>query len=315
MIDLLCKTGNKMPNPTPNRPSKKQVNLGSPTSSGWRQKAHEIIFEADTFYGKLFDVCLLIAIVLSVVAVCLESMYPADLNNITPREEKIINALNIFEWCLTILFLGEYILRLFAVKKPLSYAKSFYGVVDILAILPSFLELFLGLGSTLAVVRAARLVRVFRIFKLVNLLSEGEEMFDAIWRAKSKVIVFICVVVIAITIAGAAIYEIEGHHRPGNEGSEFKSIPHGMYWATVTMTTVGFGDMVPKTNEGKVLTTFLILLGYSLIIVPTGFVSAEFVGSRQTKKITTNSCPSCITEGHDMDSVYCKYCGESMTVS
>lgn len=302
-----------MPKPKPRKRSVKQDNLGANTSSSWRQKIHEVIFEADTFYGKLFDVCLLIAIVLSVVAVSIESMYPVGLENISPEDAKAINALNIFEWGLTILFLGEYILRLMAVKKPMSYAKSFYGIVDILAILPSFLELFLGLGSTLAVVRAARLVRVFRIFKLVNLLSEGEEMFDAIWKAKSKVVVFLSVVVIAITIAGAAIYEIEGHHRPGNEGSEFKSIPQGMYWATVTMTTVGFGDMVPKTSAGKVLTTLLILLGYSLIIVPTGFVSAEFVTKQKNKKITTNSCPSCITEGHDMDSIYCKYCGETMS--
>ena len=120
-----------MPNPTPHRPSNRQNSLGVHSSSGWRRKVHEVIFEADTFYGKLFDVCLLIAIVLSVVAVCLESMYPADLNNITPREEEIISALNIFEWCLTILFMGEYILRLLAVKKPMSYAKSFYGVVDL----------------------------------------------------------------------------------------------------------------------------------------------------------------------------------------
>jgi voltage-gated potassium channel len=272
---------------------------------------HEIIFEADTFWGRVFDIGLLIAIVLSVVSICLESMIPEIPGSPTALEVKQFRWLRIFEWTITIGFTIEYLLRLYSVSKPSKYAWSFYGIVDLLAILPTFLQVLLGVGSSLTVVRALRLLRIFRIFKLVNLLSSAEELAEAIWRARSKVIVFISVVVIAITIAGAAMYEIEGNHRRGMEDSNFKSIPHGMYWATVTMTTVGYGDLVPQTRPGKVLATFLILLGYSLIIVPTGFVSAEFMRTRP-RVVTTQSCRTCVTEGHDLDAKFCKFCSDAM---
>ncbi len=276
-----------------------------------KNQIHEIIFEADTFWGKFFDISLLIAIVLSVVAICLESMIPEIPGSPTDVEVLWLERLRFFEWVLTIGFTVEYILRLYAVARPSRYALSFYGVVDLLAILPTFLQGLFGVGSSLTIVRALRLLRIFRIFKLVNLLSSAEELGEAIWKARSKVIVFISVVVIAITIAGAAMYELEGNHRSGMADSKFKSIPHGMYWATVTMTTVGYGDLVPMTQAGKVLATFLILLGYSLIIVPTGFVSAEFMRTRP-RRITTQSCRSCITEGHDLDAKFCKFCAEAM---
>jgi len=283
-----------------------------PDSQKLKNQIHEIIFEADTFWGKVFDVCLLIAIVLSVLAICVESMIPEIPGSPTAQEIQRIRWLRVCEWTLTILFTIEYCLRLYSVSKPRRYVFSFYGIVDLLAILPTFLQAILGIGSSLTVVRALRLLRIFRIFKLVNLLSSAEELGEAVWRARSKVIVFLSVVVIAITIAGAAMYEIEGNHRYGMHDSNFKSIPHGMYWATVTMTTVGYGDLVPNTNLGKVLATFLILLGYSLIIVPTGFVSAEFMKTARRRSITTLSCRSCITEGHDLDSKFCKFCAAPM---
>ncbi len=182
------------------------------TNEKLKNKIHEIIFEADTFWGRFFDIGLLIAIILSVVAICLESMFPEIPGYPTEQEQMWIKWLRVFEWTVTIAFSIEYLLRLYAVSKPRKYALSFYGVVDLMAILPTFLQGFLGLGQGLAVVRALRLLRIFRIFKLVNLLSSAEELGEAIWRARSKVIVFVTVVVIAITIAGASMYEIVGNH-------------------------------------------------------------------------------------------------------
>ena len=265
--------------------------------ASWRVKLHEVIFGADTAAGKLFDVVLLIAILLSVVAVALETVKSID--------DRFHGLLQVVEWSFTILFTIEYILRIVSVEKPRKYMTSFFGVVDLFAFLPTYLSHVVGGAQSFVVLRSLRLLRVFRIFKLVRYLSEADALSRAIWDARAKVVVFFSTVLIAVTIAGTAMYQIES--RMGN--SHFTSIPQAVYWAIVTMTTVGYGDVVPQTAPGKMVSAILILLGYSLIIVPTGFVSAELVGSKVAHKVASRACPHCMAEGHDGDALHCKYCG------
>lgn len=269
--------------------------------SDWREKLHEIIFEADTPAGKAFDVALLVAILMSVVATCLQTVDSYYENN----EYQF----SVFEWTLTILFTIEYILRIVCVRKPLGYIFSFFGIVDLLAILPTYVGVVIQNpnASRLAVVRALRLLRVFRVFKLGWFVSEASALRQAVYQSRAKIVVFLFTVLIMVTLAGTLMYLIE--NKPGStvEGvEEFDSIPDGIYWAIVTMTTVGYGDLVPKTTLGKFVSAILILVGYSLIIVPTGFVSAELVHSAH---MSTRSCPHCMKEGHLPDAVYCRICG------
>jgi voltage-gated potassium channel len=182
---------------------------------------------------------------------------------------------------------------------------SFFGIVDLLSILPTYLAWFIQGPRSFAVLRSLRLLRVFRIFKLARFLSEADVLSRAIWEARAKVVVFFSTVLIAVTITGTAMYEIESRM----EASQFTSIPQSVYWAIVTMTTVGYGDVVPQSPLGKLLSALLILLGYSLIIVPTGFVSAELASSKTFRRTTTQACPHCMGEGHDDDASHCKYCG------
>ncbi len=283
-----------------------------------RDKIHEIIFEAHTPAGLAFDVLLLLVIVLSVISNSLETVQGGG--------EQWHALLAIAKWVFTGLFTIEYALRIYCVKKPWKYIFSFWGVIDLLAILPDYLLLMFGGGantSSFSAIRSLRLLRVFRILNLSWFQYEGEDLGDAIWRARGKIIVFLMVVMIIVTVAGTVMYEIEHGWGPkvqdptGKPGemistSGFTSIPNGIYWAIVTMTTVGFGDIVPVTTAGKVVSAILILVGYSLIIVPTGFVSAEILDRKKRKVISTISCPSCLTENHDFDAAYCKYCGEEL---
>lgn len=304
-----------------------------PGDIGIRHQLHEIIFEADTWAGVLFDVLLLVAIVASIVVVCLETVpgigadlvlaVPAsvgsDGSEIPAQKATIVAAgthtelLSILSWAFTIFFTIEYAFRLFSVRKPSKYAFSFWGIIDLLSFLPDYLLLVFGLGAfshtSFSVIRSLRLLRVFRIFKLSWFQYEAEDLGDAIWRARAKIVVFLTVVMIVVTVMGTLMYEVE--HVLAEDTTQFTSIPVGIYWAIVTMTTVGFGDVVPVTTVGKFLSAILILIGYSLIIVPTGFVSAEIIGMKK-KSISTISCASCVTEGHDEDAVYCKYCGDEM---
>lgn len=261
------------------------------------------MFEADTAAGKFFDVALLIAIILSVVLICLESLIPQE--NPTPEQIRYLWILNTLEWIITILFTIEYILRIISVEKPLRYIFSFFGIVDLLSIMPSYISVFIHQGDSLGVIRSLRLLRAFRVYKLVWLMSEADEMWQAILRARGKVIVFVGVVFIAVTIAGTAMYEIEGRERG-------LSVPDSMYWAVITLSTVGYGDIAPETPLAKAVAVVLVLLGYSLIIVPTGFVSTEFLSQKLKKDITTQACPSCIREGHDADAKFCKYCSAQL---
>ena len=276
----------------------------NPSPSDWREKLHEIIFEADTPAGKAFDVALLVAILISVVATCLQTV---DSYGNAYKEE-----FNVLEWTLTILFTVEYVLRIVCVKRPLGYIFSFFGIVDLLAILPTYIGVVIKSpnASRLAVVRALRLLRVFRVFKLGWFVSEASALRQAVYQSRAKIIVFLFTVLIMVTLAGTVMYLIE--HDPGSTSdvsAQFDSIPDGIYWAIVTMTTVGYGDLVPKTTLGKFVSALLILVGYSLIIVPTGFVSAELVHSAH---MSTRSCPHCMTEGHLPDAVYCRICGNKL---
>jgi len=267
------------------------------TGKNWRDSLHEIIFEADTPAGKAFDILLLILILLSTLAVILESVATVR-NAIGPL-------LRILEWAITLIFTVEYILRLIAVRQPLGYARSFFGIVDLLAILPTWLSLFFAGTHSLAVIRALRLLRVFRILKLAHFLREARLLRSAIRASLGKIIVFLGTISTLVIIIGALMYLIEG------EENGFTSIPQSIYWAIVTMTTVGYGDIAPATVPGKMLASLVMIVGYGIIAVPTGIVTAELVRPIKTQ-VSTQACPSCSAEGHDPDAEFCKYCGDPL---
>lgn len=278
------------------------------TPASWRERWYEIIFEADTPAGKWFDVVLLIAILLSVLVVMLESV--RSIRNAYP------SLLYRAEWFFTLLFTVEYVARIVCAHRPWRYIFSFYGLVDLLAILPSYiiaLPMFAGGPSAqrLAVIRALRLLRAFRIFKMGHMISEAQALRQAIWAARAKVAVFVSFVVVSVTIVGSAMHLIEGG-RVDADGQPivtgFDSIPESMYWAIVTMTTVGYGDISPITPLGKGLAACMMILGYCMIIVPTGIVSAE-LAQAAGKRLTTQVCPECMREGHETDATFCKFCG------
>jgi len=270
----------------------------------WRERWHEIIFEADTPAGKLFDVVLLIAILLSVLVVMCESV-----DSVRHEHRGLLRG---SEWFFTILFTIEYAMRIACTRNPIRYIFSFYGLVDLLAILPTYLLVlvsFEGGAHRLGVIRALRLLRAFRIFKLAHMLSEAKALREAIWAARAKVAVFLSVVLIAVVIVGSAMHLIEGGEEFDETG--FDSIPESMYWAIVTMTTVGYGDVSPVTVPGKALAACMMILGYCLIIVPTGIVSAE-IASASKKNLSTQVCPECMAESHDADALFCKRCGSKL---
>ncbi|MEE2827510.1 MAG: ion transporter [Planctomycetota bacterium] len=275
------------------------------SKSHLKEKIHEIIFEADTPAGMAFDVFLLVAILLSILPVCLDS--------VEPLHQSFGQLFWYMEWFFAILFTIEYLLRIYCVRRPWRYVTSFFGIVDLMSFLPTYLIAFISPGTSFAVLRALRLLRVFRIFKLVWLMNEANEMGHAILQARGKIVVFFSVVLISVCMSGTLMYEIENFGIPLEQRvhREFSNIPESIYWAITTMTTVGYGDIVPTTVLGKIVSSMLILLGYSLIIVPTGFVSAEFLTVKK-KSITTRNCQSCANEGHDADAIFCKYCGEAL---
>ena len=263
----------------------------------WRRRLQEIIFEADTAAGKIFDVGLLLAIVLSIVAVMLDSV-----DGIKQEHGPVLRAV---EWGFTILFSVEYLLRLISVGKPLRYAFSFYGLIDLLAIVPTYLSLFITGAESLLVLRSLRLLRIFRVFKLGRYLSEANVLASALRSSGPKITVFLGTVVSLVIIMGTLMYLVEG------EENGFTSIPRSMYWAVVTMTTVGYGDITPQTVLGQVLAAAVMIMGYSIIAVPTGIVSAE-LGKASRENVSTQACPQCSAEGHDIDARHCKYCGAAL---
>jgi voltage-gated potassium channel len=263
------------------------------TRSRWRARLHEVIFEADTPAGRAFDVCLLVAILVSVIAVMLES--------VAGIRREYGGVLRAVEWTLTIVFTIEYALRLVAVDRPWRYARSFFGLVDLLAVVPTYLALLLPAAQSLMVIRAIRLLRVFRILKLAHFLGEAQQLVQALRASRRKITVFLGGVVTSVVIMGALMYLVEG------EEHGFTSIPTSMYWAVVTMTTVGYGDVAPKTPLGQFLAAALMILGYAIIAVPTGIVSVEL--AKTGRAVSRQACPACGAEGHDVDATHCKYCG------
>ena len=259
-----------------------------------RETLHQIIFEAETPSGRLFDILLLWAIVLSVGAVILESVSSFRANYGT--------LLKWIEWIFTLLFTLEYILRIFSVKKPLNYIFSFFGLVDLLAIVPTYLSLYFSGAHSLLVVRSVRMLRVFRIFKLGRYLGEADVLWAALKASRPKISVFLLSVLSLVLIMGTIMYLVEG------DTNGFTSIPTGIYWAIVTMTTVGYGDVVPQTVFGQTLASILMIMGYAIIAVPTGIVSVELAHVAKLK-VNTLTCPGCTAEGHDLDAVYCRFCG------
>ena len=284
--------------------------MESNNKHNWRTKLHEIIYEADTPAGKLFDVILLIAILASILLVMLESVKRFD--------EKFHDFLNISEWIITILFSIEYIARVITVKKPFKYIFSFYGIIDLLSTIPKYISLFLAGTHALVALRALRLLRVFRILKLARYMGASNQLASAIKASKAKIAVFLFAVLIASIIFGTIMYLVEG------EENGFTNIPKSVYWCIVTLTTVGFGDIAPQTPLGQLVATFIMILGYGIIAVPTGIVSAEYTkaSTQEDKKfsdeelkqlesvhLNTQCCVNCLTEQHQDGAEYCHKCG------
>lgn len=260
-----------------------------------RKRLHEIIFEADTRAGKLFDIILLWLIVASVVIVMFES--------VKSFRDDYGEAFYYLEWIFTVIFTVEYILRLAAVRRPLRYAFSFFGIVDLLAIIPGYLSLFVPGAQYLLIVRILRLLRIFRILKLTEYISEAQVITTALAASRRKISVFLLAIVALVTVIGSLVYVVEG------EENGFTDIPTSIYWAIVTITTVGYGDLSPKTAAGKVLASVVMILGYAIIAVPTGIVTAELSRSAKREAVSTQFCPECHLQDHDADATFCKRCG------
>ncbi len=263
----------------------------------WRRQLHEIIFEADTRAGKAFDVLLILAILASVLAVMLDSV--AD---IRARYGTFLYAA---EWFFTLMFTAEYVLRLLVVERPLRYARSFFGIIDLLSILPTWLSLIFPASRYLLAIRILRVLRVFRVLKLVQYLGEASLIASSLRASGRKIFVFIFTVLTLIVVFGSVMYLVEG------PASGFTSIPRSIYWSIVTLTTVGYGDISPATPFGQFIASALMIIGYAIIAVPTGIVTVE-MGKAFSKGVSTQSCPSCGDEGHDVDAVHCKFCGEKL---
>ncbi len=263
----------------------------------FRKKTHEIIFEADTFLGKLFDVSLLILILFSVAAVMIESVEQYSF--------KYKQELTIIEWVITAIFSLEYLLRIFSVNKPFKYIFSFYGLIDLVSLLPTYLGLFMFSGSisSIKTIRTIRLLRVFRILKLIRYVKEANTLKQALIASRQRIVVFLLAVLAVATIMGTIIYIIE------DPKDGFTSIPRSIYWAIVTLTTVGYGDIAPQTVLGQFFASIIMILGYAIIAVPTGMISVELALS---EKMNTQSCPSCSKEGHENNAKHCKHCGAEL---
>lgn len=264
----------------------------------WQTKLHEVIYESNTKAGKAFDISLLILIVSSILVVMFDSV---DWMN-----KRYGHVFYILEWTFTTIFTIEYLLRLISIKRPLGYVFSFLGIIDLLAIIPSYLSIFFAGSQSLLVFRALRLLRVFRIFKLTHYLSEMRFLGAALRGSLRKISIFMLIVLMLVIILGSSMYLIEG----GENG--FHSIPDSIYWSIVTITTVGYGDISPVTPLGKFVASIIMLIGYGIIAVPTGIITTEMAIAVKKKEQQHEVCPRCGKEGHDVDANYCKKCGEHL---
>jgi voltage-gated potassium channel len=265
-----------------------------------REQLHEVIFEADTPVGKIFDITLLVLIFGSVIAVMLET--------VPSFQAQHRQTLYILEWIFTIFFTLEYILRIYVVRRPSKYIFSFFGLVDLLSIIPTYVSIFIVGTQSLLIIRALRLLRVFRIFKLVNFTRQGQIILLALRNSRPKIAIFMFFVILMVCIFGSVMYLVEG----GGDGG-FDSIPRSVYWAIVTLTTVGYGDISPQTPLGQFLASIVMIMGYAVIAVPTGIVTGEIMRENSKhNEHSTQACQFCTKEGHDYDAIFCKYCGEAL---
>lgn len=265
--------------------------------SGWQLKLNNIIFGAESKAGKAFDIALIAAIIVSVAAVMLES--------VSFISDRVGRELYILEWAFTIAFTIEYVLRLSCVRYPLRYAFSFYGIVDLLSVIPTYLSLIIPGANTLLVIRILRILRVFRVLKLFSYLREAEHLAWALRSSRRKILVFLYVVSTIVVVFGAIMYLIEG---PENG---FTSIPTSVYWAIVTLTTVGYGDIAPTTPLGQLIASATMITGYAIIAVPTGIYTAELTQVMRSKR-DARGCLGCGKTGHELDAEFCRYCGDKL---
>ena len=261
-----------------------------------KQRLHEIIYEADTRAGKLFDVILLIAILASILFVMLESIQSID--------KAYGSYLDIAEWVITILFSLEYMLRIITVKKPWKYIFSFYGIIDLLSTIPKYVSLILIDSHNLAVLRALRLLRIFRILKITRYIGASNRLLIALKSSRAKISVFLLFVFILCIILGTIMYMIEGAE------NGFTSIPRSVYWAIVTLTTVGYGDIAPVTALGQLIASAIMILGYAIIAIPTGIVGSEIMNANI--HTNTQSCPNCMRDSHQDGAIFCYHCGDKL---
>lgn len=287
------------PTPGPAKPDPLEIVPAGWFLAGPRRAIHRIIFESDTFAGRAFDVMLLWAILLSVAAVLLES--------VAGLRENLGGAFRAVEWFFAILFACEYALRLFSLRHPLAYALSFFGVIDLLSFLPSFISMVVPGAHALTVVRVFRILRLFRIFKLVRYMREARILITALKGGLPKIIVFLTTVIGIVITMGALMYLVEG------EANGFTSMPKAIYWAISTLSTVGYGDIVPKTAIGQAIAGLVMLLGYAILAVPTGIVSVEIASASRKVREADIPCPGCGAGNHDDDAVYCRRCSSRLT--
>ncbi len=264
----------------------------------WQARLHEVIYESNTRAGKTFDIALLVMILASIIVVMLDSV-----DDLHRRYGDIFFAL---EWAFTILFTTEYILRLLVIKRRLLYMTSFLGIIDLLAIIPTYLSIFFFGAQSLLVLRALRLLRIFRIFKLTHFLTEMEFLGAALRGSLKKIYIFLFVVLAVVVILGSVMYLVEGKE------NGFDSIPDSIYWAIVTITTVGYGDIAPVTALGKFIASIIMFIGYGIIAVPTGIITTEMAMAAREKGHHNEVCPNCGLEGHDADALHCKRCGAKL---
>ena len=282
---------------TPSNRFQKPQPKGEKTPANWRLLVHEVIFEADTPAGKFFDVALILAIILSIIAVMFESV--AEIRNEHGQ------LLNVIEWTFTILFTIEYGLRIISLGQPWRYIRSFYGLVDLIAILPTYISMLVPGSQYLMVIRVLRLLRIFRVLKLAQYLNEAEYLLKAMRASARKISVFLFAILTLVLIFGSLMYIVEG-----DEGG-FTSIGVSCYWAITTLTTVGYGDLSPQSPLGRAVASVIMIMGYGVIAVPTGIVTAELIAPI-TGKVSTQACPDCGAEKHSYDAIHCKYCGTEL---
>jgi voltage-gated potassium channel len=279
-------------------PADPGARFGKPAESGWRQRFYIVIFESDTPAGKLFDLGLITAIIISVLVVMLDTV-----ESVSARHSAMLHLL---EWLFTITFTLEYLARIACVRNPRRYVTSFFGVIDFLSILPTYVALLVPGTEVLLDIRILRVLRIFRILKLTAYIEEYGLLGRAMIASRRKILIFLSVVGIIVLVMGTVMFVIEG---PGNG---FTSIPTSIYWAITAVTTVGFGDIVPKTDLGRAIASLMMLTGWGILAVPTGIISSEMTAQRFTRIVRPRVCPACLSEGHEPSARFCKDCGAEL---